>query len=84
MPEGPRRRDTNGSPRRRPHLLDGGEWPDTIARPLGYADAGNLATVLKVLGVRRPSVPGSNRVNFDGLVATSHLTTYERKRGAAV
>jgi hypothetical protein len=65
------------------HLLAGGDWPDTIANRLGYADAGNLATVLKVWGYDRLSAR-FNRVNFDGLVAPSHRTAYERRRGAAV
>jgi hypothetical protein len=65
------------------HLLEGGRWPDEIARTLGYASAGNLSTCLKkwgyvTLGER------FDRINFDGLVAASHLTTYERRRGAAV
>lgn len=65
------------------HLLDLKIWPEEIAARLGYAKAGNLSTVLKkwgyvTLGER------FDRINFDGLVAPSHLTNYERKRGAAV
>jgi len=65
------------------HLINLKEWPDTIARTLGYADAGNLATKLKAWGYVALS-ERFNRVNFDGLVAPSHRTAYERRRGAAV
>jgi len=65
------------------HLLAGKVWPDEIAQTLGYADAGNLATVLRVWGYIRLS-ERFNRVVFDGLVSPSHRATYERRRGAAV
>ena len=65
------------------HLLAGGRWPDEIAVTLGYAKAGNLSTVLKKWGYIKLG-ERFDRINFDGLVAPSHLTAHERKRGAAV
>lgn len=65
------------------NLLAGGIWPDTIATTLNYANAGNLATKLKMWGYEDLS-ERFRRVNFDGLVAPSHRTNQERKRGASV
>jgi hypothetical protein len=65
------------------HLINLKVWPDEIAVTLGYANAGNLCTKLRSWGYVTLS-ERFNRVNFDGLVAPSHLTTYERRRGAAV
>jgi hypothetical protein len=65
------------------HLLDMREWPDTIARTLGYANAGNLATKLRSWGYTELGEK-FQRVNFDGLVSNQTRTNYERRRGAAV
>jgi hypothetical protein len=65
------------------HLLANGVWPDEIAKTLGYAAAGNLSTVLKKWGYVQLG-ERFDRINFDGMVAPSHVTAYERKRGAAV
>ena len=65
------------------HLLDLREWPDTIAKTLGYANAGNLATKLKAWGYVDLS-ERFQRVNFDGLVAPAKRSAYERRRGAVV
>lgn len=64
------------------HLLDLKVWPEEIAQRLNYASAGNLSTKLKAWGYVRLS-ERFNKVNFDGLVSPSHLTAYERRRGAA-
>ena len=65
------------------HLLDGGVWPDTIAQTFNYANAGNLATKLRLWGYVDLS-KRFQRVNFDGLVAPAKRSAYERRRGAVV
>ena len=65
------------------HLLDGGVWPDTIAQTFNYANAGNLATKLRLWGYVDLS-KRFQRVNFDGLTSEHTRTNYDRRRGAAV